>query len=74
MWNTSRARETDKNIALGHGGNYRLRSRSKGRSRSRDDINDIPRDRSCDRYARYEDERKNKEQVKFVNGYGCLLF
>ena len=65
----SRAREADRNRALGRGGNYRSRSRSRGRSIGRDNMNDIPRDGSCDRYGRYEDERKNKEQVKFVNGY-----
>ena len=62
----SRAREVDKNSALAHGGNYRYRSRSSGRSRRKDNANDILRDRSCNAHGEHEDDRNKKEQVKFA--------
>ena len=58
----SREREADRIRALKHMEFHRSRSRSRSRGRSIDEFRD--RDRSRDRYGRYEDERRNKEQVK----------
>jgi len=61
----SREREADKIAALRNDRSHRSRSRSRGRSRSMDNFRGISRDRSRDRYGKYEDERKRKEQVKW---------
>ena len=60
----SREREADRFRALNRMEPYRSRSRSRSRGRSMDEFRIRQRDRSRDRNGRYEEERRNKEQVK----------
>ena len=59
----SRERESDKIRALRHVEFRRNPSRFRGRSI--DNFRDVSRDRSRDRCGKYEDERRNKEHVKW---------
>ena len=63
----SRAKEADKNGSLRFADDYRSRSRSKGISWN--NVTDDLRARSRNRCDKCEDERREKEQIKLVNGY-----